>query len=311
MVRLAEEDKNALDEHVDHALTASGASWSRRRKGYVFADLFPFGCAAELLQQMVAQRRTVRPRDRGMVSCPLSVAERMCDELGLGPTVRVLEPSAGHGTLAAEAAARGATVDCYELEHHRAQEIRKAGFARTVTTTDFLAVRPQAAYDVVLMYPPFGRDIAPAHIVHAHRFLRPGGTLIALVAPGLANGRSHAARALAELYERASGMTSELRFGEVQSPTGIQLKTELLILHAHDEQPPSPPAGLVSTGYADAASTVAEALALIEANPDFERARDSDLDWPADQERAAILTLRALHTALSARDKQTPPDSCP
>jgi hypothetical protein len=235
MVRLADQDENTLDERVDRVLAASGANWSYRHKAYVFADLYPFGQAAELLQQIITQRRTIRPHDRGMISCPQHVAERVCDEIGMDPTVQVLEPSAGHGILAAEAAARGATVDCYELEHHRAEDIRKAGFARTVTTADFLAISPQDAYDVVLMYPPHRRDLASAHIMHAHRFLRPGGTLLALVSPALVRGRSHAARALAELYDRAYGMTLEMEFGDVQSANGISLKTELLLLHSDYE----------------------------------------------------------------------------
>ncbi|MFB6984570.1 hypothetical protein [Streptomyces sp. NPDC056304] len=306
MVRLAEQDENALDERVDRVLTASRATWSFRHRAYVFADLFPSGSAADLLKQIIMQRRTVRP-DRGMVSCPQSVADRMCDEIGIGPTVRVLEPSAGHGILAAEAAARGASVDCYELDHHRAEDIRQASFAHTVTTADFLAIPPQPAYDVVLMYPPHRRDIASAHIVHAYQFLRPGGTLVALVAPGLVRGRSRAARALAELYERAFDRTGDMEFGEVQSSTGIHLQTELLFLYRGEEEPPSTSAGPTGTDYA-AASTAAKALALIDDDSGFGTARDNDPDWPADQERAAVLALRDLHTALRARDKSTQPE---
>jgi len=55
-----------------------------------------------------------------------------------------------------------------------------------------------------------------------------------------------------------------------------------------------------ATNYHRAAATVAEALALLDDNPDFGQARDSDPNWPADAERAAVLALRTF------RDRLTP-----
>ncbi|WP_176742671.1 hypothetical protein [Streptomyces agglomeratus] len=43
-------------------------------------------------------------------------------------------------------------------------------------------------------------------------------------------------------------------------------------------------AGAVRDGLRRAAATVTEALALIDKNPDFRTARDSDPLWPADDE---------------------------
>lgn len=212
------------------ALTAAGALFSPRRRAFVFADLFPFGQAQPLIDDMIANGRTAPRPFRGEAPCPPAVAEQMCDELALTPDWTVLEPSAGHGNLAAEAADRGCTVDCIELEHHRAVDIKTAGFARHVITADFLTLPQQPRYDAVIMYPPFRRDLAAAHIVHAHGFLRPGGQLGALVSIGLENGVRKASAALRELLHRHGGRKYNLK-GEVMAPSGRPLNTELWIVN--------------------------------------------------------------------------------
>lgn len=179
---------------------------------------------------MIANRTTAPRPFRGEAPCPPAVAEQMCDELALHPDWKVLEPSAGHGNLAAEAADRGCTVDCVELEHHRAVDIKEAGVARHVITADFLTLPQQSRYDAVIMYPPFRRDLAAAHIVHAHGFLRPGGELGALVSVGLENGVRKASVALRELLQRYGGRKYKLE-GEVMSPSGRPLNTELWIVY--------------------------------------------------------------------------------
>lgn len=218
-------------ERVDQILNKAGATWSFRHEAYLFADLFPAGQAAALIEKMITLRRVLRPEDRGVVSCPQAVAERMCEELAdrIGPGAKVLEPSAGHGMLAAEAAARGADVDCYELDAHRARDIRRAKIARRVTTADVLTVTPRPRYDVVVMYPPYQRQIAAAHIVHAHRFLRPGGALTALVSRGLQHARGAVGHDLRSLWARGGWQRIELRPGEVQSPTGLAVLAEIWV----------------------------------------------------------------------------------
>ena len=246
-VRLPDTTFNADDDRVHQALIRAGATWSRRHKAYLFADLFPFGQAAPLIEQMCTLKRLVRPDARGMTSCPQATAERMCDEIAsyLMHGAEVLEPSAGHGILAAEAAARGAQVDCYELDAHRAQDIEKAGIARTVTTADFLRVEPRAVYDAVLMYPPHRRDLAARHVVHAHKFLRPGGTMAALVSPGLEQARGPAGEALRDLWTRSGWHRAQLEPGDIQSPTGVAVRADIWFFMNDEETdghlPPAAP----------------------------------------------------------------------
>ncbi len=211
-----------LWERVDTVLRAAGAHWSHRHRCYQFPDLFPGGDAAPLVGAIVAEGRT-RPRpNRGIVSCPPEIAERMVQEAGIRPDMEVLEPSAGHGVLAAEIAATGAAVDCIELDPARATDIDHAGFARNVLAADFLTLPPRPSYDAVLLYPPHRLQLAAAHIVHAHQWLRPGGTVIALTSPKVQLGQQRASTELRDLGERYGLSTDELDRGEVVSLTGRQ-----------------------------------------------------------------------------------------
>ena len=96
--------------------------------------------------------------------------------------MRVLEPSAGLGAIARPVAARGASVDCIELDGQLAGRLRQAGF--TVQAADFLEVPPRAEYDRVMMNPPFASRADVKHVMHALGFLKPGGLLVAVMSAG-------------------------------------------------------------------------------------------------------------------------------
>ncbi|RNG29830.1 SAM-dependent methyltransferase [Streptomyces botrytidirepellens] len=206
----------------------------------MFADLYPFGQAEPLIGQILTRRSAVNRPDRGVVSCPQSIAELMWDNLPLQPQKgwQVLEPSAGHGILAAEGADRGCVMDCYEIDNHRAAEITRAGIARHVRAADFLTVSSEPVYDAVVMYPPYRRNLAVDHILHAHRFLRPGGVLAALVSLGIQNAEGERGRQVRDLMKRAGYQhvldEADFENGYLLSPTGLRLRAQLLYLCADD-----------------------------------------------------------------------------
>ncbi|WP_433407015.1 SAM-dependent methyltransferase [Streptomyces sp. CA-146814] len=239
-VRLRENSDTALSDKVHVVLARSGATWSWSLRVYVFADLYPHGQAAEVIQRIVARQTAVRP-DRGMVSCPASIAELLWSELPQDSGLLGLEPSAGHGALAAEGARLGYSVDCYEVEGHRAADITRAGIARSVSVADFLTVEPRPEYHAVAMYPPHRVDLAAAHVLHAFKFLRPGGVLGALVSCGIENGARPATRRFQELLGSNGHYTQVL--DEVDgggddflllSPGGNPVRAQIVYLYADE-----------------------------------------------------------------------------
>ena len=96
-------------------------------------------------------------------------------------TPRVLEPSAGSGVLARAMRDKGADVVCVEIQEHLAQGLRGQGF--DTRHADFLRLQPEAIglFDYVVMNPPFDRGRDVDHVVHAMRFLKPGGQLVTVM----------------------------------------------------------------------------------------------------------------------------------
>jgi len=137
------------------------------------------------------RQRTGVAKNFAFYPTPPEVAERLIEAASLyrqpyAPPLTVLEPSAGTGNLARPLAAKGAVVDCVELQAGHADTLRRSGLFRSVVNCDFLLLEPDPArlYDRVVMNPPFdtGRDID--HVLHAMRFLKPGGRLVAIMSAG-------------------------------------------------------------------------------------------------------------------------------
>lgn len=98
---------------------------------------------------------------------------------GAAPVWSVLEPSCGDGRILDGIRARGHQTLGVEYHPGRASEARAKGHA--VVCANFLEQPPAPEFDAVVMNPPFyGRHYAK-HVVHALRFLKPRGTLVAIL----------------------------------------------------------------------------------------------------------------------------------
>jgi len=99
--------------------------------------------------------------------------------------VRVLEPSAGEGSLIRQLEAFGKmegrdfVTDGFDIDPLNVIFCQEAGL--NVQQADFLNVEPVENYDLVLMNPPFNGDEFIKHIQHAQKFLKPTGLLISIV----------------------------------------------------------------------------------------------------------------------------------
>lgn len=108
-----------LYDRVNLALQAVGGTWNR----YQRAHIFPFA-AADAIAGLLATGEVITDVDRGYFPTPKPLVEQLLDLAELEAGCEVLEPSAGRGAIAEAAAARGAVVDCIELDTARAEHIR-------------------------------------------------------------------------------------------------------------------------------------------------------------------------------------------
>jgi hypothetical protein len=92
---------------------------------------------------------------------------------------RVLEPSCGCGRLMDALRKAGANVHGVEVDASRANQARAKG--HSVLLANFLETVPTHDFDRVVMNPPFYGKHYAKHVNHALKFLKPGGTLTAIL----------------------------------------------------------------------------------------------------------------------------------
>lgn len=169
-------------ERTNKVLEAAGGKWNRKAKAHLFDDE-----AATRVDQIILSGEVEVPKDEfNFFPSPPDVVARLMDLADVQHGMRVLEPSAGKGAIAYACADAGATVDCYELME--ANFVALAGDMRlgSVRHMDFLAQAPEASYERVVMNPPFAKQADIRHVLHALRFLKPGGLMVSVMAASVA-----------------------------------------------------------------------------------------------------------------------------
>lgn len=163
---------------------ALGGKWDRKAQ----VVLFPSDAAALLLPAVMLGGVLDKKKQFQFFPTPPDVAREMIDWLGIGYTTNpytVLEPSAGTGAIVdvISESIPNAVIHCMEIQPDCRDMLAEKGY--TVVAHDFLKQCARPAYDVILMNPPFadGQDIQ--HVMHAFKFLKPGGRLASIMPSGV------------------------------------------------------------------------------------------------------------------------------
>jgi phospholipid N-methyltransferase len=190
------------------------------------AEAEPFEAMREALRTGQAVQVVSAPQ---LFPTPAHVAQRMADLADIKPGDHILEPSAGTGMLVGACGCRwvgqrGLSVGklhAVEINSRLADRLRSDFPLSTIHARDFLELDPDTfqPFDVVLMNPPFINASDVRHILHARRFLAPGGRLVAICAAG---PRQHEAlQPLADSWEYLPPGTF----------SGTDVRTVLLTMH--------------------------------------------------------------------------------
>jgi hypothetical protein len=155
------------------------------------------------------------------------------------PRLRILEPSAGTGNLArrcitvpskagryAEQYRYDNLVDCVEIQPHLAAALEAEGHYNRVFCMDFLQLDPASTqpYDIIVMNPPFDRERDIDHVMHAVKFLKPGGKLTAIMSAGTEFRETRKAIAFREFVASLNGEFVDLPAGSF-SEVGTNVNT--------------------------------------------------------------------------------------
>ena len=127
------------------------------------------------------KQSTALSKDLQYYPTPKAVVDRVIDHIYQVKGKRYLEPSCGCGRFMDALRAKGAQVFGVEVDAGRVAECRAKGHG--VHHGNFLEFlfRPSELFDGVIMNPPFYGKHYVKHVEHALHFIKPGGTLTAIL----------------------------------------------------------------------------------------------------------------------------------
>ncbi|OLP56796.1 hypothetical protein BJF92_12040 [Rhizobium rhizosphaerae] len=214
-----------LYAETNKVIEAAGGKWDRRARAHVFS-----GEALEAIEPILLTGSYSRTKqDFGQFDTPEPLADEVVTRAGIMPGMTVLEPSAGIGRMAAAARRAGAAVTCWEIDARRAEPLR--AIADSLTIGDFLAAAPAVGFDRVVMNPPFARQDDIRHVMHAHRFLAPGGFLVAIMSAGVQFRENRLSSDFRAFVEAQGGAIEPLPDGSFRE-SGTHVATCLVTLPA-------------------------------------------------------------------------------
>ncbi|GAA4226053.1 methyltransferase [Actinomadura meridiana] len=229
-VRIGLELERDLYQRVDKILKEAGGKWDGRKK--VRAHVFRHN-VEDLMHHAILAGEFVSARDLGWFPTPPAVVEEMLRHASVSenrPGLTVLEPSAGTGAIAGPASARGAMVDCVELDEHRAAALTERCRPNRVVCGDFLRLDPldyQQGFQRVLMNPPF-KD-ALTHVDHAIGFLGDDALLVSVLPESVIWRSDRAHTEFRQLVETSGGTFVSLPTDAFES-VGTRVRTVLAVL---------------------------------------------------------------------------------
>lgn len=166
---------------TNKVLEAAGGKWNRGAKAHVF-DVD----AIEALEPIILTGEYSRTKqDFGQFDTPMDLATNVAIMASIDSGMSVLEPNIGVGNIAFAAERCGGVISAYEIDVARAAKAKAILPKATVKVANFLVEEPDAVFDRVVMNPPFAKQDDIRHVMHAHRFLKPGGKLVSIISSGV------------------------------------------------------------------------------------------------------------------------------
>lgn len=185
----------ALPEQLDRklyvdtnkVLEALGGKWNRKAKAHLFA-----ADAGALIDAVLLTGTVELPDDFGFFPTPGWLVIELIERAGIRPGQWLLEPSAGDGAIVAKLIEAQARVDCIELLERNVETLRaKFQKATRIWQCDFLQVAAVDGgesikrYDAIVMNPPFAKRADIHHVLHAAKFVKPGGRVVSVMSAGV------------------------------------------------------------------------------------------------------------------------------
>jgi len=217
-VVLAGQLDRSLYLKTNDVLLAAGGKWNRSAKAHVFQ-----GDAGDRLDEIIVTGSVEKPKDFDFFPTPEALGREVVALADLQPGMFVFEPNAGDGALV-KIISETNYVDAMELVEARAKLIPINDNVRSVVVGDFLTATPHPRYDRAVLNPPFSKQQDILHVLHALKFLKPGGKLVAIMSSSVTFRDNKLTCDFRELIERCGGAITKNEEGAFKS-SGTMVST--------------------------------------------------------------------------------------
>ncbi len=119
-----------------------------------YGDVIPDGMGDRAANDIFRDVKLTPAKRFGFFPSPLPVVDEIFSNVYGLQGARVLEPSAGTGSIARKAVEKGAIVDCVEIQKDYADTLRAEGIYNKVSCQDFLNFSTNMPYDLILQNSP-------------------------------------------------------------------------------------------------------------------------------------------------------------
>ena len=183
-------------------------------------------------QQIKKLERELKMQQKGDVQfTPSEIAEQLVSLARIDEHSKVLEPSAGIGSIADTIRKISKNIDVCEYSYNFSDLLKLKGY--NVVGNNFLEYNSEPVYDAIIMNPPFSNNQDIEHLQHAFSMLKTGGTLVCITSPHWSFANDKKSIDFRNWFEDQNGYTQELQNGTFEM-TGV--KSQIVVIEKHEQQ---------------------------------------------------------------------------
>lgn len=162
---------------TNKVIEAAGGKWNKKARAHVFD-----GEAIDAIEPIILTGEyRVAKQDFGQFDTPMDLATNVAIMARIDAGMEVLEPNIGIGNIAFAAERHGAVITGFEIDVARAAKASAILPKANIKVSDFLSEPVDPRFDRVVMNPPFAKQDDIRHVLHAFKFLKSGGRLVAIM----------------------------------------------------------------------------------------------------------------------------------
>lgn len=164
-----------LYSEVSKALELIGGKWNRKEQAFLFKE-----DPTELLKQIQTGEQKNLKKEFQFFATPDEIADELVRLSNFNKTDKILEPSAGQGSIikAIRKLYIDADIEFCELMPLNASILLKMG--EKVIGDDFLQLDKKEYYDIIIGNPPFSKNQDITHIYKMYECLKSGGRIVTI-----------------------------------------------------------------------------------------------------------------------------------